>query len=273
MAKAESQDTGVLINEIERNLWESWANWGRGPGCELHEEQDVLWFETPLPIIPYNGVLRFSASDDAQPQINTIINHFQDREVPFIWILHPSSQPSDLSHRLVDRGLKDVEPIYGMARRLASLPDLSALPANIQVRKVEDERDANALIQFASWRWGIPQELQSAYANIVSQEFRIGMPGADAHMWQAWRDGQSIAKVVLYLGSSSAGIYGVATRPEARGLGLASFLTNTALHYARDAGYHLAVLHSTPMAQHLYRSMGFDSIAEFRLFSSSDVYV
>ncbi|MEJ2588741.1 MAG: GNAT family N-acetyltransferase [Deltaproteobacteria bacterium] len=273
MANTEFQERDLLINEIECNLWETWANWGRGPGCVLHEENNILWFETPLPIIPYNGVLRFSVSDDSERQINAIINRFQNRQVPFIWVLHPSSQPPDLSHRLVDHGLKDVEPIYGMARTLASLPDLPALPSNIQVRKVADEHDANALIQFASWRWNIPEEHQTAYAKIVSQEFRFGMPGAKAHMWQAWHEDRPIAKVALYLGSRSAGIYAVATRPEARRQGLASFLTVTALHYAYDAGYHLAILHSTPMAQKLYKSMGFASIAEFRLFASEDVHM
>jgi ribosomal protein S18 acetylase RimI-like enzyme len=273
VANTEFQERDLLINEIECNLWETWANWGRGPGCVLHEENNILWFETPLPIIPYNGVLRFSVSDDSERQINAIINRFQNRQVPFIWVLHPSSQPPDLSHRLVDHGLKDVEPIYGMARTLASLPDLPALPSNIQVRKVADEHDANALIQFASWRWNIPEEHQTAYAKIVSQEFRFGMPGAKAHMWQAWHEDRPIAKVALYLGSRSAGIYAVATRPEARRQGLASFLTVTALHYAYDAGYHLAILHSTPMAQKLYKSMGFASIAEFRLFASEDVHM
>lgn len=92
-------------------------------------------------------------------------------------------------------------------------------------------------------------------------------------MWQAWRGDQPIAKAGMYLSSGSAGIYGVVTRPEARGLGLARSLTLTALHEAHSSGYNLAVLHSTPMAVNLYRSIGFDSIAEFRFFASEEVYV
>ncbi len=63
------------------------------------------------------------------------------------------------------------------------------------------------------------------------------------------------------------------TKPEARRLGLATALTFVALHHAREAGYQLAVLHSTPMAQRLYRDMGFETIAEMRLFGSEEVYV
>jgi ribosomal protein S18 acetylase RimI-like enzyme len=273
VAKAEFGEKDALVDEIEKNMWEAWANWGRGPGCALHEDRDVLWFETPLPIIPYNGVLRFSAKNNSEPQLNAIISHFQNRQVPFFWALHPTSQPPDLPQLLVDRGLKDVEPMYGMARSLASLPDLPDLPSNIHIRKVEDELDASALIQFASWRWSIPEEHQSVYTKIVSRGFGFGRAGAKAHMWQAWREGRPIAKAALYLGSSSAGIYAVATRPEARRLGLANALTVTALHYARDASYHLAVLHSTPMAQKLYKSMGFSSIVEFPLYASDDVYI
>ena len=90
------------------------------------------------------------------------------------------THPPDLSQRFVDHGFEDVEPMYGMARSLASLPDLSVLPPNIQIRKAED--------------WHV-------------------------------------------------------------------------------TAYHLAVLHTTPMAQKLYESMGFASIAEFRLFASDDVYI
>ena len=92
-------------------------------------------------------------------------------------------------------------------------------------------------------------------------------------MWQAWREGKPIAKAGMYLSYRSAGIYAVVTRPEARRLGLARSLTLKALHEACSQGYRLAVLHSTPMAESLYRSLGFSTVAEFRLFASHEVYV
>jgi ribosomal protein S18 acetylase RimI-like enzyme len=266
----------MLLRELEVNLWETWSNFGRGPGCSLHQGDDLIWFETPIPIIPFNGVLKF------QPQTNTdevidqmikgIIDHFRKRKIQFMWIHHPSSEPQDLRARLLQYGMKDIEPIPGMARTLEDLEEVPSIPDNIELRKVESERDASAFYQFAAWRWNVPEQYQAHYESIT-RIFRFGQPGTKAHMWQAWSEGQPVAKAGMYLASKSAGIYAIVTRPEFRRLGLARALTLTALHEARSLGYQVAVLHSTPMAEELYRSIGFDTIAEFRLFGSEEVYV
>jgi ribosomal protein S18 acetylase RimI-like enzyme len=159
-----------------------------------------------------------------------------------------------------------------MARGLDELPKLPPLPGDVEVRKVAGERDASAFHQFAAWRWHVPDAYREQYAAIV-KGYRIGQSGSRLHMWQAWRAGQPVAKAGLYLGAGSAGIYGVVTRPEARRLGLARTLSLTALRYARSRGYRLAVLHSSPMAEGLYRSLGFEPVAEFRLFASEEVHV
>ena len=137
-------DRAAVISEIERNLWETWAKFGCGPGSAVHEEPDARWFETPLPILPYNGALRFQDCDNAQPRIEAIIQHYMQRADPFMWVLHPSSRPDDLARRLLGYGLKDIEPLFGMARSLADLPEPGLAPAGIEIRQVSDEHDAGA---------------------------------------------------------------------------------------------------------------------------------
>lgn len=265
-------DRKTLIDEIEINLWEMWSHWGMGPGCSLHDDADALWFETPIPLMPFNGVFKFKAKNDAKAKIESIINQFKTREVPFIWVVHPTSAPDDLYEQLINHGLKDVEPIFGMAKKLTELSEIPALPDGIEIRKARDEHDVIAFNQFAAWRWSVPDEYKDRHIKLLSQ-FRLGKQGTHTHVWQAWKDDQPIAKVGMYLGSGSAGIHAVATKPDARGLGLAKALTLTALNEAQSVGYKLAVLHSTPMAQPLYKKLGFESIADFSLFASEDVYI
>jgi hypothetical protein len=54
---------------------------------------------------------------------------------------------------------------------------------------------------------------------------------------------------------------------------LASILSLAALKTAQALGRDLAVLHSTPMAEPLYRSLGFETIADFHLFASDEVHI
>lgn len=271
MEKLAGLNSKALIEEIELNLWELWSNWGRGPDCVLHEDSETLWFETPLPLLPYNGVFKFKVESNWDTKIESIINHFKSRKVPFVWVVHPTAAPADLYNRLTRHGLKDVEPIYGMAKELSDLPEVPDLPAGIEIREAQSEHDVIAFNQFAAWRWSIPNEYRDTYVSLLTS-FRLGKPGTNTHVWQAWYNDEPIAKLGLYLGSSSAGIHAVVTKTEARGLGLAKALTLTALHEAQLAGYKLAVLHSTPIAQPLYGKLGFETITEFNLFASEDVY-
>jgi GNAT superfamily N-acetyltransferase len=262
----------TFLRELEENLWEVWSIFGHGPECSLHQENNLIWFETPIPIIPFNGVLKFQLQSNPDQMIKGITDHFRERKAQFMWIYHPSSEPHDLRERLLRHGMKDVEPIPGMARTLEELEEIPTVPDGIEIRKVESERDSSAFYQFATWRWNVPKQHRAHYESIA-RCFRYGEPGSKAHMWQAWRKGKPVAKTGMYLTSTSAGIYGVATRPEARRLGLARTLTLTALREARLQGCQVAILHSTPMAEKLYQSIGFATVAEFRLFASEEVNI
>jgi ribosomal protein S18 acetylase RimI-like enzyme len=73
--------------------------------------------------------------------------------------------------------------------------------------------------------------------------------------------------VLLNLDAGAAGIHGVATKPEARGKGLARTLTLEALHTGRAAGFRLAMLHTSVMARSLYEKIGFRQVSEFRVYA------
>ena len=71
----------------------------------------------------------------------------------------------------------------------------------------------------------------------------------------------------IHMGDDVAGIYGVATTERGRGKGLASLLTNIALHATSDAGFGASVLHSTPMAHSMYQRWGYRDVATFELWA------
>jgi ribosomal protein S18 acetylase RimI-like enzyme len=264
--------TQDLVRAIEHNLWETWANFGGGPGCALHDEGDLLWFETPVPIIPYNSVIKFQVARNIDQKIDELVNYFSSRKAPLLWFVHPTSSPPDLARRLLDRGMKYIEAAPGMARDLVDLPEAPALPEGVEIREAVSDSDINEFYEFAAWRWGVPADYHEQLRAIIGY-FQIGKPGSRMRMWQAWRDGAPIAKIGLYSGKESAGIYGVVTKPEARGHGLASILMIEAMKASKEAGYKLAVLDSSPLAEPLYKRLGFVSVAPMHLYASEAAYL
>jgi len=256
-----------IVHQVELNLWETWSNFGRGPGCTLHDDGDALWFETPIPIIPYNTVLKFQAEQDMDNRINALIQGYTERNVIPLWIVHPSSIPGDLPVRLQKHGYQEIELVPGMARLLENLPEPPPIPDGVEIREAREEQDLSELYGFAAWRWGVPQEFRLQLEKMIKQ-FNIGERGSNTRFWMAWKDGAPISKIGLYNGSGSAGIYAVATKPEARGLGLASILMDVAMQAARDMGQKLCVLDSSPLAEKLYERLGFIRVASIPLYST-----
>jgi GNAT superfamily N-acetyltransferase len=255
-----------VIHQVEMNLWETWSNFGRGPGCTLHDEGDALWFETPIPVLPYNTVLRFQVEQDVNRRIDSLVNRYKNRNVPQLWIVHPSSQPGDLAERLQKRGLQEIEVAPCMARNLEHLPEMPPIPEGVEIREALEESDLIELYGLAAWRWGVPEEHRLQLRKMI-EKFEIGERTSNTRFWLAWKDGMPISKIGMYNGTGSAGIYGVATRPESRGLGIAGILMNVAMQAAKEMGHTLAVLDSSPLAEKLYQRLGFINVAPLRLFS------
>jgi len=256
----------AAITGLEENLWDMWSCFGRGDGCTLVDRPDLLRFETPIPYIPYNSVLRFRGDERTDGVIDEVIAAYRSRDVPLMWVVHPTARPGDLGARLEARGLVEAEVCPGMVARLSDVPPPRPFPGGVQVEQLGPAARTE-FVELVAWRYSYPRSAAEPLLSIMEAR-GFGQPGCPTKAWVARIDGRIVSKVVLHVAAGVAGLYGVATRSEARGLGLAYNLTALAFEHARQHGYTTAVLHSTPMAVNLYRELGFRHVADFRLYST-----
>jgi ribosomal protein S18 acetylase RimI-like enzyme len=216
--------------------------------------------------------MRFQVEDTGDGRVDDVVDAtlrvYRQRQVPIVWLVHPTSRPQDLGTRIESRGLVEADVVTGMVALLDDLPRSADPPGGVWV----DELRPGAVDDFLSlliWRYDLPPGTADTLRAIMNAN-RFGEPGSANRAWVARTVDGPVAKVTLHCDGQTAGIHGVATRPEARGRGLGRLMTTTALDAARDAGYELAVLHSTPMAVSLYKALGFEPMAEFRIHAYPD---
>jgi ribosomal protein S18 acetylase RimI-like enzyme len=264
LADAPVADSAQLIGALERNLWSMWRALGNCPGGRVTDSPTRLLVETPLPQAPYNSVFRFldDGTRGLQEQVDDVLALYESRPVTLAWVFHPTSPPA-VRDCLAARGLVMAEEIHGMAAELADL-DLNVAPARgVEIVEATAAHSAEWM-ELATVRFG----LDATGSSMVKQLMEDNID--HAHWFLAKVDGVPLSKAVLHITGDLAGIYAVATAEEGRGRGLAKALTKHALATARDSGCQLGLLHSTPMAREMYRSLGFRDVATFELWAEPD---
>jgi GNAT superfamily N-acetyltransferase len=86
------------------------------------------------------------------------------------------------------------------------------------------------------------------------------------HLYAARIDGRAVACAATVHEGDDCGVYLVATRPEARGGGLAADLMTVALNDAREAGCETASLQSTAMGKPVYLRLGFRDLGPLEMW-------
>lgn len=114
---ADSLAAGICadIDAIEMAFVAQWTNYGHAPGGVFHDDDDLVWTEAPVAQLPYNAVLCTRLGSNAAERIAQVVGHFRQRAVEFLWLVHPTVQPTNLAEQLAAQGLSLVEQATGMA--------------------------------------------------------------------------------------------------------------------------------------------------------------
>ena len=259
-----------VVTEIEEAFVGHWSAFGRWRHGRLFDERGLLGFETPIKHLPYNAVIRTRVDGDVHGIVEATAARFMARGVDFFWLVHPSATPADLGDRLAAHGLEAVEQATGMSLDLDDWDTAEPAPGAVY-REVLDDADLDAYGELNAAYWELPDE----DARLVAEFHREWGPGrAPGHRYLALVEGAPVGKGYLSLAAPPgvAAIYGMTTRPEARGRGVASGLTATLLGRAKELGCRRVVLHSSNMAVAVYRRVGFVERCRFEIFATSPVW-
>jgi GNAT superfamily N-acetyltransferase len=250
-----------LIIAIEDNLSSFLPVFGKLGESYIDNPVGIKRSLTNIPIALFNSVMGAQLeTGQVDAIIQSIISDAGARRVPLLWWIGPSTRPTDLGRYLEKYAFTLDDQGPGMAVELAKMIAKRPEPVNSSIQLAQDD---SALQQWC-------RTMAAGFEAPASADFAVKvwhslLRHADPNTTLAyigWLDGKPVATSLLFLAAGVAGIYAVATIPEARRKGMGALMTQTPLMEARARGYKIGVLQASEMGLGVYRSLGFQEYCE-----------
>ena len=233
-------------------LWRSW------PAAEIHDDPDMLWTITDIPFGMFNTVMRAQLTpESADAAIKATIARCGARNVPMAWFTGPVMRPANLPAYLEAHGFTGGDGSCMALDLLAMSEDLPA-PRGLMIEHVSDGETLKQWCHAMIAGFGIPEFVEGASLDCFTS---VGFGGRlPLRLYLGRLKGGPVATSMLLLGAGVAGIYCVATIPEARRQGIGTAMTLAPLREARALGYRVGILDASDMGFGVYHNIGFREV-------------
>jgi ribosomal protein S18 acetylase RimI-like enzyme len=137
-------------------------------------------------------------------------------------------------------------------------------PSELSIERVSDAEILSEFVEVMREGFEMPEFTVDGLFEVFST---VGL--TDKSPWRNYvgrLDGEVVTTASLALVVGVAGIYNVATLPEARRRGFGAAMTLAALGEARELGYRVGILQSSAVGLGVYRRLGFEQYSSYYLY-------
>jgi GNAT superfamily N-acetyltransferase len=245
----------VLSKVIETNLYALLPFSHNWPQAEVYTGRDISWCITDISFPSCNSVFRAQLNpEDIDSTIKSLILRGRTRNVPLQWWIGQDTTPSNLGEYLIAHGFTRFGDGAGMAIDLLAMKEYILAPSALTIMHVNDIENLKTWCHVSAIGFGMPAVAESALFKWFTTCIDLKLP---LKFYLGWYDREPVSTSLLFLAEGVAGIYFVATIPEARRRGIGFAITLKALQEARDMEYRVGILQASKMGEPVYRKIGF----------------
>jgi GNAT superfamily N-acetyltransferase len=246
----------ALVRANRANIYELFRNLEKSSFMEFTKQDGFTRWSCPMQYAWFNAIL---CARDATPAdvgyIEDSLNYFKAKNTSEITLwLENGVNLAGWEALLTPRGFTLEEGPSGMSADLNNLNEAINLPAGAEIKIVDDEKSMRDCADAILNGYGFPPDWKEATDNFV-----LGL-GLDTpyRSYVAYWNGKPVSTAAVFFGEEVAGIYTVATVPEARGKGFGAAVTLAPLLDARKMGYRVGILQASKMGFPVYKRLGFE---------------
>lgn len=256
-----------LASMMDDSLKAYWGAYALANGSLFEEFSGALFLCTPIPLYLFNTVI-LTGQDRAA--INAAFNKAEDWVAsegrPVLWRVSATAGSAEIRSLLERLGL---QPHGRDPAMLADLSALSPMPeiVGFKIKAVQGGAERR------DWAWLTCNAFElDADVRAAMSDCEAGIPErlhGDQPRYIGYLDGRAIAVSSLVMAAGLAGVYAVATLPEARTRGIGTAMTLHAMAEGKRRGAESAVLQATEMGKPVYEKIGFSTIFDYDLYLQS----
>ncbi|HXJ65024.1 MAG TPA: GNAT family N-acetyltransferase [Actinomycetota bacterium] len=262
---AATASDGELVEAIEQHQTELSIRWAEAQdGIVVDRPGFVRTINPEIKVAFANNVHRIRLEPDRlAAAVRECTAAFREHEVPALWWVSPHATPQEPGRALEAHGWRYDEAMPWMAARMDRIEWPDTMPG-LRIERVTDEQVHARFVRAMTAGFGMRPPEQHAMNSLAD---RVGYaPDAPWVRWVGSLDGRVVASSGLMLAGGVAGIYNVATAPEARRRGIGAALTAVAVAEGRGRGYEVAVLGASELGYGVYARMGFREVCRDRVW-------
>lgn len=262
-----SQLTYLEKEELLKATREHHSKFWISLGVETHITSQTNEVITGIhhPLLNYVLRTQFMEKDSSQ-FIQSVIDRFEKRNLPFSWWLEPIFTPLQFEKQLQEHGLIFLGVFPGMGLYLKDLEVSHLYPENFTVEKITSSGMMKEWGSVFQRGLKIPDDIIKQYIALYDKKgFSDDQPYKHfiGKMYNT-----AIASATLFIDDDSGGIYNLSVLPEFRGQGIATSMILNLLLMSQFYGCRISVLQSSEMMYNIYRRLGFQKLVEWHVYFS-----
>ncbi len=219
---------------------------------ELYDSGDITRFYTGISYRGFNYIYKINeATQNISPIIETTVDFFKAREIPFLLCQDVANTNPERSPLLKDLGLEYAQQATGLAYDLSNFPANNDTIPGLKVEQVTHPGLLLRWLEVGTKAYGYSsKEGISLFEPLLNENSRT-------RLFLAYLNDKLVGSSMLFLGSESAGLYWDGVIPEARNRGVNTAMAQARLQLAKDMDYSTAVAQCFDSAVGLYKRLGF----------------
>ena len=251
----------TLCTKLDAQVIQANLNFWEALGGKIVTFDNATCMVADLPFPDSNKIFIKNSGILSQKKVDDLIGFFEEKNMAHIWLIPKSNKDAVIEKYLHVHGFSPATHMPSMIRDSNRIESKMSAIQVVNIRAFDELALVNSIWQKS---FCISDEASIKHLELLQNCYKSSKDAVRFYL--AYRNNAAVGTGWLFLDKECAGIYNIATLPEARKQGVAESVMQKLVVEALHFGYNTICLSALPEAQSIYKRLGFYTVGEYWMY-------